>query len=161
MEAAGLTVSRVLVATDRSQTAERAVGFAVDMARRYDAELWLLQIVVPADPAAGPTPLERSKAQMAEQELELYASELAGERGHAVVVVDDDPAAAIVETAAEEAIDIVVVGNAGMSGRKEFLLANVPNRVSHNAPCTVVIVNSTAEAPQPRRSISDRLRRRG
>jgi nucleotide-binding universal stress UspA family protein len=31
-----------------------------------------------------------------------------------------------------------------MQGRKEFLLGNVPNRVSHNAPCTVVIVDTTA-----------------
>ena len=29
-----------------------------------------------------------------------------------------------------------------MSGRKEFLLGNVPNRVSHNAGCTVVIVDT-------------------
>ena len=39
---------------------------------------------------------------------------------------------------------MLVVGNVGMSGRREFLLGNVPNRVSHNARCTVVIVN-TAE----------------
>ena len=39
---------------------------------------------------------------------------------------------------------MLVVGNVGMSGRKEFLLGNVPNRVSHNARCTVVIVNTTA-----------------
>jgi len=37
---------------------------------------------------------------------------------------------------------VVVVGNVGMSGRKEFLLANIPNKVSHNAQCTVVIVNT-------------------
>ena len=40
---------------------------------------------------------------------------------------------------------MLVVGNVGMSGRSEFLLGNVPNRVSHNARCTVVIVN-TADA---------------
>jgi predicted unusual protein kinase regulating ubiquinone biosynthesis (AarF/ABC1/UbiB family) len=40
-------------------------------------------------------------------------------------------------------VDVLVVGNAGMSGRKEFLLGNVPNRVSHAARCTVVIVNTT------------------
>ena len=35
-----------------------------------------------------------------------------------------------------------LVGNAGMAGRKEFLLGNVPNRISHNATCTVIIVNT-------------------
>ena len=37
---------------------------------------------------------------------------------------------------------MLVVGNAGMAGRKEFLLGNVPNRISHNARCTVIIVNT-------------------
>ena len=41
--------------------------------------------------------------------------------------------------------DVLVVGNVGMSGRREFLLGNVPNRVSHNAPCTVVIVDTSSE----------------
>src|SRR5207248_11225580 len=53
-----------------------------------------------------------------------------------------DPARAIVEAAHAESVDTVVVGNLGMAGRKEFLLGNVPNRVSHNARCTVIIVNT-------------------
>ena len=42
-------------------------------------------------------------------------------------------------------INDVVVGSVGMRGRRQFLLGNVPNRVSHGAGCTVVIVN-TADA---------------
>ena len=57
-------------------------------------------------------------------------------------MVDPDPARAIVQAADEEAADVVVVGNVGMSGNKKFLLGNVPNRVSHNARCTVLIVNT-------------------
>jgi predicted unusual protein kinase regulating ubiquinone biosynthesis (AarF/ABC1/UbiB family) len=57
-------------------------------------------------------------------------------------VVDEDPAEAIVRAAEQEGSDTLVVGNLGMSGRKEFLLRNVPNRVSHRARCTVIIVNS-------------------
>ncbi len=59
-------------------------------------------------------------------------------------MIHDDPAMAIVEAAEEHAIDVLVVGNAGMAGRKEFLLGNVPNRISHNARCTVIIVNTAA-----------------
>ena len=68
--------------------------------------------------------------------------QVAGERGHALVVVDADPALAIVRAAEQEAIDVLVVGNFGMAGRKEFSLGNVPNRISHNARCTVIIVNT-------------------
>ena len=126
-------VRRVLVATDRSQTAERAVAWANELAERYAAELVLLQVIGSngADPAS------------AEESLRELARELAGSRGRAVVRVDPDPPQAIIEAAEQERADVLVVGNAGMSGRKEFLLGNVPNRISHNARCTVVIVNTT------------------
>ncbi|HEX6710699.1 MAG TPA: AarF/UbiB family protein [Rubrobacter sp.] len=48
----------------------------------------------------------------------------------------------ILDAVGEEGVDAVVVGNMGMSGRKEFLLGNIPNRISHNARCTVIIVNT-------------------
>jgi predicted unusual protein kinase regulating ubiquinone biosynthesis (AarF/ABC1/UbiB family) len=56
--------------------------------------------------------------------------------------MDADPALAIVRAAEQETVDVLVVGNVGMTGRKEFLLGNVPNRISHNARCNVIIVNT-------------------
>ena len=144
MAAPEAPVRRVLVATDRSETAARAVAFAADMAERYGAELFVLQVIVPG---GDPTTADATRAAYAAKDLELYVEELAGERGRSRVVVDEDPALAIVEAAEEERADVVVVGNAGMSGRKEFLLGNVPNRVSHNARCSVVIFNSTGTQP--------------
>jgi nucleotide-binding universal stress UspA family protein len=104
---------------------------------------------------------ESAQVSYATRDLELYVEQLAGSRGRSRVVVDEDPSAAIVETAEEEAADVVVVGNAGMSGRKEFLLGNVPNRVSHNARCTVVIVNSTIAPDENASRGLGRLFRRG
>jgi len=75
--------------------------------------------------------------------------QVAGERGRALVVMDADPASAIVRAAEQEAVDVLVVGNSGMAGRKEFLLGNVPNRISHNARCTVIIVNTFPSVGQP------------
>ena len=128
----GLAVRRVLVATDRSETAERAVRFATGMAERYGAELFLLRVLLSDD---------GTRAE-ATRELAEYAESLAGERGRSSVVIGADPAEAIVESARREKADVLVVGSVGMTGRREFLLHNVPNRVSHNAPCTVVIVHT-------------------
>jgi ubiquinone biosynthesis protein len=125
-------VRRVLAATDRSETATRAVAWAAEMAARYEAELLLLQVLV-----------EDGTRHAAERELAAYADQLAVPRVQTLVTVDDDPARAIVEAAKEQQADVIVVGSVGMQGRKEFLLGNVPNRVSHNAPCTVVIVQTT------------------
>ncbi len=126
-----MSVSRILVGTDQSETATRAVGWALEMARRYEAELVVVQ--VGGDQAS----LERHVAEVAP-----------GAR--ALVVEGDEPAAAIVAAAEAERVDVVVVGNLGMSGRREFLLGNIPNRVSHNARCTVVIVNTAAEPERSR-----------
>jgi ubiquinone biosynthesis protein len=138
-------VRRVMVATDRSETAERAVRWAAALAERYGAELHIVQVVVPENPAATEYgQAEATRAGAAAKELAEYAHRIAGPRGHARVVMDDDPARAIVTAAEEADVDTLVVGNAGMSGRKEFLLGNVPNRISHNARCNVIIVNTTA-----------------
>jgi ubiquinone biosynthesis protein len=120
-----VTIRRILVGTDRSETATRAVEWAAEMATRYEAELIVLQ--VGGDHA----------------ELERYVAEVAPV-ARPLTVEGEEPGAAIVAAAEAENADVLVVGNLGMSGRREFLLGNVPNRVSHSARCTVVIVNTKA-----------------
>jgi nucleotide-binding universal stress UspA family protein len=116
---------RIVVGTDRSETATRAVEWAAEMARRYEAELVVLEV-------GGD-----------EAELERYVADVSpGAR--ALVVEGEEPGAAIVAAAEAERADVLVVGNIGMSGRREFLLGNIPNRVSHSARCMVVIVNTAA-----------------
>lgn len=135
-----------MVGTDRSETAERAVRWAASFADAYSAELHVLQVVIPLHPAdTEHGTAEVTRARAAADELQTYATTIAGERGFAHVVIDDDPALAIVHATEEHDIDVLVVGNAGMAGRKEFLLGNVPNRISHNARCTVIIVNTTRD----------------
>jgi ubiquinone biosynthesis protein len=146
-------LKRILVATDRSESASRAVDWAAEMAQRFDAELLILQVIVPEHQEgteAGAA--EATRAAYAAEDLKKYAESLAGPRGLARVAVDSDPSRAIVQAAEEDQVDVVVVGNVGMQGRKEFLLGNVPNRVSHNARCSVIIVNTAAPAGRGKRS---------
>jgi len=139
-------IRRVMVGTDRSQTAERAVAWAAAFADRYQAELHIVQVILPRNPADTEFgAAEATQARGAADELQVYATQIAGERGYAHVVIDDDPAMAIVRATEDRAVDVLVVGNAGMAGRKEFLLGNVPNRISHNARCTVIIVNTASD----------------
>jgi predicted unusual protein kinase regulating ubiquinone biosynthesis (AarF/ABC1/UbiB family)/nucleotide-binding universal stress UspA family protein len=143
-------VRRVMVGTDRSETADRAVHWAARFADRYDAELFVVQVVVPQYPSATEFgEAERTRAAAANNELARFARQVAGERGHALVVIDADPALAIVRAVEQEAIDVLVVGNFGMAGRKEFLLGNIPNRISHSAHCTVIIVNTLHSTGEP------------
>ena len=50
---------------------------------------------------------------------------------------------ALLEIAEAEHADLIVVGNKGMSGARRYL-GSVPSNVAHQAPCSVLIVNTTA-----------------
>jgi nucleotide-binding universal stress UspA family protein len=129
-------VKRLLATTDRSPTAERALAWSAGLAGRLGAELVVLQVLPPDDRAPA------ARVRHAVESLEQEVRRLAGPAARALVEIDEDPAAAIVRVAAAEEVDAIVVGNRGMSGRKEFLLGNVSNRVSHTAPCSVIIADT-------------------
>jgi ubiquinone biosynthesis protein len=104
------------------------------MAERYEAELIVTQTVRDG--------MERATTQ---RELDAYVAEVVGPDTRTIVREATDTARQMVEIADEEDVDVLVVGSVGMSGRKEFLLDNIPNRVSHLARCSVVIVQTQAE----------------
>jgi ubiquinone biosynthesis protein len=138
-----------MVGTDRSKTADHAVLWASQFAERYGAELFVVQVILPQHPSTTEFgAAEHTRAAAANDELGNFVRQIAGERGHAIALLDRDPATAIIKAAEREAIDVLVVGNSGMAGRKEFLLGNVPNRISHNSRCTVIIVNTLAFATE-------------
>jgi len=120
---------RILATTDGSDRAYRAVSFAAGLAEKYGAVLSLVHIRT--DGAQAPDAV-RKQAEQARAEL--------------VLLDDERPAEAICRFAEEADIDAIVLGNYGMSERKQFLMSNVPNRVSHNAPCSVIIVDTRDEA---------------
>ena len=112
-------IRRVMVGTDRSETADRAVQWAAGFSDRYDAELFAVQVVVPQYPSAiefGEA--EQTRAAAANNELAHFTRQVAGDRGHALVVIDADPALAIVRAAEQEAVDVLVVGNFGILHRQ-------------------------------------------
>ena len=162
-------VDRIVVATDRSETATRAVQWAADMARRFDSELLLVQVMAPPPESDddAPAPIVHGVLEAEAADLTRIATDAAGPNGRARVVVDDNPAEAIVAVAGEVRADVIVVGNAGMSGNKKFLLSNIPNRITHIAPCTVITVNTATvdgrkevvarAAPRPKEAEPDPL----
>ncbi len=122
--------SKVLVGSDGSRTAAKAVDRAVEVAEAAGATLTVLT-------AGHPT----KAATVTEQELARHAG-----RGVPIdaLTVDDDPVAALVDTASKGGYDLLVVGNRGMTGVTRFLrLGSVPNKVTHQLPCSLLIVKTT------------------
>jgi nucleotide-binding universal stress UspA family protein len=124
--------SVVLVGTDGSETAGRAVERAAAVASVCSARL-IVAFVGEAEP--GREVLDRATATLAGMVPPPETRLLSG-----------DPADALLGLAAAEHADLVVVGNKGMSGAQRFLLGSVPNKVSHRAGCDVLVAHTTGEA---------------
>jgi nucleotide-binding universal stress UspA family protein len=149
----GLMFARILVGTDGSETATEAVREATELAKKTGASLDIVS-------AYEPVPSSRLREERLEapsdiehmvnprEDVDGMLSEAADEIGKAGVTVrtfarQGEPADAILDVAEEENADLIVVGNKGMTGAKRFLLGSVPNKVSHHAPCSVLIVRTT------------------
>jgi nucleotide-binding universal stress UspA family protein len=145
--------SSIVVGTDGSDTATQAVRQAVDMAGAVGAKLELVSAYAPvseqrlsAERRDAPEDVQWAINPRQDVEASLaQAAEIARQAGVSVTTHarQGDPADAILDVAEEQNADLVIVGNKGMTGAKRFLLGSVPNKVSHHAPCSVLIVRTT------------------
>ncbi len=143
----------IVVGTDGSDTATQAVREAVDMAAAVGATLELVTAYAPVTEQRlraerRDAPEDVQWAINPRQEVEAALDDAADMARKAGVTVkthahQGDPADAILDVAEQEKADLVIVGNKGMTGAKRFLLGSVPNKVSHHAPCSVLIVRTT------------------
>jgi len=143
-------VKAIAVGTDGSDTAKKAVDFALDMAERYKAKVVLASAYVPVSESRlrrekedAPDDIQWSINPSEEVDATLReVEEQAKERGldYTSEARNGDPADVLVDIAADHGVDVIVVGNKGMQRR---ILGSVPNSVSHNAPCSVLIVKTT------------------
>jgi nucleotide-binding universal stress UspA family protein len=131
-------ISSIVVGTDGSDTAANAVLEARSVARALGAKVHLVRAYLPV-PAGG-----TSRRQEVEELLRAAAQSME-EDGVQVVTYarEGDPADAILDVAEETGANLIVIGNKGMTGSQRFLLGSVPNKISHNAPCSVLIVRTT------------------
>ncbi len=141
----------ILVGTDGSDAAGVAVSRAVRLASALGARLQIVS-------AYEPVPAQRLRVarvhvpsdvqvNMREEVLALLESSRRAAQDAGVSRVETfarvgDAADAILDVAEEQGADLIVVGNKGMTGATRFLLGSVPNKVSHHAPCSVLIVRT-------------------
>jgi nucleotide-binding universal stress UspA family protein len=143
----------IVIGTDGSETAKEAVRQASELAKAHGSRLHLVSAYepvpegrlreerseVPEDLQWMVNPREDVNATLEETGEQLKGEGLEVET-HAR---EGDPADAILDVAEEKGADLIVVGNKGMTGAKRFLLGSVPNKVSHHAPCSVMIIRTT------------------
>jgi nucleotide-binding universal stress UspA family protein len=137
----------IVVGTDGSETAKRAVTEAVRLAKALNAHMHVVSAYeplrarvtgAPEGAAQGWQPLPDDKVEsildQAAAGIRLAGLEVTP---HAV---RKDPADALIQVANEVSATMIVVGSKGMHGARRLALGNVPNKVSHQARCSVLIV---------------------
>jgi nucleotide-binding universal stress UspA family protein len=145
--------SSIVVGTDGSETARKAVQQATELARQVGASISLVSAYEPVSNARmrdekREVPKDMEWMVNPREDVEATLSEASEEVEGAGVKVETfaregDAADAILDVAEEQNADLIVVGNKGMTGAKRFLLGSVPNKVSHHAPCSVLIIRTT------------------
>jgi nucleotide-binding universal stress UspA family protein len=142
-----------VVGTDGSDTAKQAVREATELAKQTGASLDVVsaydpvpasrlreeRLQAPSDIEHAVNPQEDVNAILTEAEKEISGAGVPVRK----FARQGEAADAILDVAEEEDADLIIVGNKGMTGAKRFLLGSVPNKVSHHAPCSVLIVRTT------------------
>jgi nucleotide-binding universal stress UspA family protein len=144
---------RIVVGTDGSDTASEAVRQAIELAQVSDARLDIVAAFEPVPPSRlreekGELPGDVQYGAGPREDVNVTLDGAVGRAKQQGVEAEPypregDPADAILDVAEEIKADLIVVGNKGMTGAKRFLLGSVPNKVSHHAPCAVLIIRTT------------------
>ena len=139
----------IVVGTDGSQAAEAAVERAADLARGSGARLHMVTAYpdVPSYRERITSSAKRESIQLREVAETVLARTIQKLTDEGIAIEtharDGDPAEAILEVAQERKADLIVVGNRGLTGIERFLLGSVSSKLSHHAPCSVMIVRQS------------------
>jgi nucleotide-binding universal stress UspA family protein len=146
-------LKKILVATDGSSHARKAIDYASDLASKYNAKIYLVHVV--SDKGIPDDLLQYIKVEGIHEPPEsVYLQKIGegiigagekefGEKGikeFQSAVLQGDPAEKIVEFARDNAVDMIVVGSRGLGTVKGMFLGSVSSKVCHAADCTCVTI---------------------
>jgi len=139
-------LKRVLVPTDFSKSAHKALVYGISFSREYSAELLLVHVVEPVAVGYGsdlfPVPMAAVFEEMstfARTELAKLAEEARAKRVEVrEMVVQGRPSAEVLRVAKEELVDMIVLGTHGKGMLDHAIFGSTTERVIRRAPCPVL-----------------------
>lgn len=156
-----MKLGSILVAVDGSPHSERALGWAIDLARKNSAGLTIISVIPILAPTYGgigyvPQSVVESQSDYFRNVAEQAAAR-ARTAGIGLVTVEVEEggvAEAILDYVVRHPMDLVVIGNRGLGVGGRVLLGSVSDAVVHHATCPVLVVrapNERAAPPTPER----------
>src|SRR5437762_3108484 len=150
-----VSLSKILVTTDFSPESDRALAYALALARRYDARIYLAHVLVPdaflyAEPAVAEATYEKVR-QAAEQGMAdiLVSGKLRG-IPHEVLLGEGNVWPVLAKLIQKYEIDLVVTATHGRGKIKKLLIGSVAEEIFRHADCAVLTVGPRVKDEPPR-----------
>jgi len=146
-----MTIKKITCCTDFSENAKEAVMTAIEMAEKYKSQLSIIHVLPPvinpmfAEAALmlSDEPRESLILKLEEQMQKEYGAGIGKHIKHDLVVLDGHVSTEILKYLGKSRTDLVVMGAYGLSGMGLVLFGSVSKRITHKAPCSVMIVRKS------------------
>lgn len=143
-----MNIERILFPTDFSEGSASALQAAVDIAKRYNAKLYIIHVIYDVMRAAEShiphVSMDKIFREMSEWATEAidksYVEEIRGVPGVEKKILNGVPYEEIIKFAENEKIDLIVIGTVGRSRLERFIFGSTAERVVRRAPCPVMTV---------------------
>ena len=132
--------NKILVATDLTESSAPAEVAAIQLAQRLKVQLVILHVI----PERPPLGLPADADDLHERLRELAKNEFPDATR---LLITGSPARDIVKTAADESVDLIVVGTQGRKGIPRAVLGSIAEAVARDSKCPVMLVKSEAGLP--------------
>lgn|ERR1700687_6212775 len=140
-------IKHIMVPYDKSEAANRAFEYAIDLAKKYNSAISIVSCVslqVPTDPYFGTAYVETTKLlredainSISKLEPRLRESNISFKTDVLDVISITE---SLISYAESHDIDLIIIGSRGLGGFKKLLLGSVASGVSQHSKCPVLIV---------------------
>ena len=137
---------KILVPTDGSEFAKKAQKHALFLAKVSGAEI--IAVSVTENNFVNGLPLDDEVHQLnqilnerSHENLEEFDKLNEDDIKMNHVIREGSPARVILDVAAEEQVDLIVMGSSGKSGFDRFIMGSVADKVVNSAKCAVLVVH--------------------
>jgi len=148
-----MSIQQIAICTDFSENAEAAFDTALEMAEKFSAKLSVIYVLPPvvspmtadAEWVIPEEPKDTLIIKVENRMVEEYGSKIKDSIDHEFIVLDGHVSTEIINFLEETPVDVVIMGSFGFTGMGLVVFGSVAKRVSHKAPCSVMIVRKREE----------------
>ncbi|MBN2654107.1 MAG: universal stress protein [Nitrospirae bacterium] len=148
-----MNIKRVLIPTDFSDSAMHALEYAVDLAKKYGADLFIINVIYDVASASGMyvphvsvNEMFREMEENANKEIRLFGAGLYEDMKNVThSVIRGAPYEEIIKFSEQNSIDLIVMGTHGRKGLDRLFFGSTVDRVLRNSKCPVLAVRAPHE----------------